>query len=467
MSLHEEWRKIEGDKTLLLKHPFKSDAVVFEIGAYKGKWVESIHNLYRCHIYAFEPVRQFYQEMTRKFKNEDRIHIKNYGISNKSGIFRIRVQEDASSFYIKDGKEENIELKSVLEVFSEISMPEVDLMQINIEGGEYDLIEALLDTGLISKIRKLQVQFHNCVENSEARYKKIKNRMLETHTVAFSYPFLWEGWEIKKPTVLIRDSNFFNKENPKRSCPYFNWLWDTTNRAGEITVFSDCYLQEACSSKSEHKVAWLVEPPEINPHMYNMIKNIESNFDLIFTFSESLLKRDDRYRFFTHGSSWVHPPDRSIYNKTKMTSAIFSKKNYTSGHKFRHIIAKRLGEYIDLMGHGYRSIDKKVEGLKNYRFHVVVENCCENFYFSEKLVDCFYTGTVPIYYGFPQVSDFFDIGGIIQFKTIEELEAILKSLTPEMYEERKKHIQNNFLRADEYVVMEKSMWLNGIKDIFS
>ena len=49
------------------------------------------------------------------------------------------------------------------------------LMKINIEGGEYDLLEELLDENMIKQIVNLQVQFHDFVERSDERMKKSKN----------------------------------------------------------------------------------------------------------------------------------------------------------------------------------------------------------------------------------------------------------------------------------------------------
>ena len=73
----------------------------------------------------------------------------------------------------------------------------IDLMKINIEGGEYDLLEHLIKTGWIDKIINIQVQFHDFVENAEARMLAIQNDLAKTHELTYQYKFVWENWRLK------------------------------------------------------------------------------------------------------------------------------------------------------------------------------------------------------------------------------------------------------------------------------
>jgi hypothetical protein len=70
--------------------------------------------------------------------------------------------------------------------------------------------------------------------------------------------------------------------------------------------------------------------------------------------------------------------------------------------------------------------------------------------FTEKLLDCFKTLTVPIYYGCTNIEKYFNPKGIIQFNTIEELDDILKNLTPSMYDEMLPYLHENFEAAKPY-----------------
>jgi hypothetical protein len=93
--------------------------------------------------------------------------------------------------------------------------------------------------------------------------------------------------------------------------------------------------------------------------------------------------------------------------------------------------------------------DEKSELFKSM-FHIAVENTQENNYFTEKIIDCFKTYTVPIYNGCLNIIDHFNEKGIITFSNTDELVEIVNRLKPEDYFERLKHMQNNFELAEPY-----------------
>jgi hypothetical protein len=91
-------------------------------------------------------------------------------------------------------------------------------------------------------------------------------------------------------------------------------------------------------------------------------------------------------------------------------------------------------------------------------FSVAIENARDINYFTEKLTDCLLTGTIPLYYGCPNVGDFFDMNGIIIFESMEELHEILDSLTPELYESKLESVKENFKRVFNYPTDTNSMF---------
>ena len=89
-------------------------------------------------------------------------------------------------------------------------------------------------------------------------------------------------------------------------------------------------------------------------------------------------------------------------------------------------------------------VGDKRDCLFDSMFHICIENTVERNYFSEKIVDCFRTYTVPIYYGCENLSDHgLDEAGIIRFSTVEECIGICNSLTPEDYYSRLPSLDHN------------------------
>ena len=65
------------------------------------------------------------------------------------------------------------------------------------------------------------------------------------------------------------------------------------------------------------------------------------------------------------------------------------------------------GSDLDWYGVGENPIDSKWEGLKDYKYHIIIENGQKTNLMSEKLFDS-YTGlSFPIYFGAPNTTEYF------------------------------------------------------------
>lgn len=247
-------------------------------------------------------------------------------------------------------------------------------------------------------------------------------------------------------------SSWYNKPT------LFEWNRDLN---GDHIVLTDNMLHMVDKLTNNKKYAWLVESPLITPHAYEFIKHNYNKFDLVFTFDKSLLEISDRFVLIPYGGCWINEEDRKIHEKTKNVSIILSSKKTTAGHILRHSILERFPQ-IDSFGFN-NPIENKITGLKDYRFSIIVENCKQDYYFTEKLIDSFITGTIPIYWGCPSIGDFFDLNGIITFDTVDELNSILNTLTPEKYNNMRESMITNFEISKKYLIADDLIY-NIIKN---
>ena len=106
-----------------------------------------------------------------------------------------------SSEFIGEG-EGRIELEVVdaANFVERLGDAHIACLKLNIEGGEYDVLEGLLDAGLADRFASFLVQFHRQPEGWEARYAEIESRLAATHERAWCYPMLWEKWVAKATT---------------------------------------------------------------------------------------------------------------------------------------------------------------------------------------------------------------------------------------------------------------------------
>lgn len=194
------WSRDSGDIKLRLSYPMSANSVVFDLGGYKGDFAARIFDLYACNVYVFEPVPIFYNTCEERFSENDQIRCFNFGLSKENGLLNITVDDDASSFSVHSHNNASIkaQLNSVAEFIANNNINTIDLMKINIEGGEFDVIPALIESGDISKVKYLQVQFHNFIENSAEKRQEIRDMLMNTHNEMWNYEFVWESWELKE-----------------------------------------------------------------------------------------------------------------------------------------------------------------------------------------------------------------------------------------------------------------------------
>ncbi len=191
------WEKDGGPLNLRLNYDLSENSVVFDVGGYKGQWSSDIFSKYCCFIHVFEPVDEFAENIKKRFYKNEKIIVHKFGLSNKNKTARIALGKDASSTFKNEKNIEEIILVRAIDFIRENNIRKIDLMKINIEGGEYDLLENLIDSEFIKYIENIQVQFHEFVPNAEERMKKIQEKLSNTHYLTYQHRFIFENWKIK------------------------------------------------------------------------------------------------------------------------------------------------------------------------------------------------------------------------------------------------------------------------------
>jgi glycosyltransferase involved in cell wall biosynthesis len=217
--------------------------------------------------------------------------------------------------------------------------------------------------------------------------------------------------------------------------------------------------------------------------LHSLIKQNSDKFHYILTYDEDLLElpnaifRNGGYECVLNKNvhSLEHPllADESlfgVYTKSKNISYISSNKTFTEFHIFRNQCASFIRDNrlpVDIYGVGYNFIKQKLDGLKDYKFSIAIENGELNNYFTEKILDCFLTGTVPIYRGCSNIHKFFNMDGIITFDTIVELQEIINSVVKNEYTISNSTLTDNYDRALEYCYNNDRFFNKYLKEIIN
>ena len=191
----KQWKKDDGDQRLRLDYELTADSTVLDVGGYVGDFADAIWQKFGCRVLIFEPMPEFFQQCEQRFAGNDKISVFNYGLGDNDEELQLSNSADGSSFCQSDGESVPAQIRDVAAVWRELNLQSVDLMKLNIEGGEYPLLDRMLETGLADQVENLQIQFHNFVHAAESQRNSLRNRLAQTHEEQWCYDFVWENWK--------------------------------------------------------------------------------------------------------------------------------------------------------------------------------------------------------------------------------------------------------------------------------
>jgi hypothetical protein len=246
-----------------------------------------------------------------------------------------------------------------------------------------------------------------------------------------------------------------------------------------ITFFYD-YIPQTTSELQLNPYNFIMvhEPNEFFG-MHDWVKQNNFLFNIILTWNKDILDNCENSFKFTCN---YQQDSLEYYNSLLNTEKIFEvsflsgTKTLSEGHQFRNEIYKikdqinipkkwfYVLEDFDIKNNvrpGYNEYSKDLSHIPEHlqkipqvygkrvcyekpMFHVCIENIKQDNWYTEKIGEAFCTKTVPIYWGCPNIGEYYDERGIIAFNTKGELLDIINNLTPKKYIEMKPYIDYNY-----------------------
>jgi FkbM family methyltransferase len=189
------WNADGGDERFRYDYALSPESVVLDLGGYEGQWAWDLYARQRCRIHVFEPVTRFADAIGERFQNNSDVEVHAFALGARTRDETISVAGASSSIHKRKAERARIAFRDVADWFEEASIHDVALMKINIEGGEYELLERMLETDLVRRVSSIQVQFHYFIADAEARMERIQEGLAATHVPTWQYRFIWENWE--------------------------------------------------------------------------------------------------------------------------------------------------------------------------------------------------------------------------------------------------------------------------------
>lgn len=257
-------------------------------------------------------------------------------------------------------------------------------------------------------------------------------------------------------------------------------FWDKDNVKLPVHFYTH---QEMFKVKGNAKKRFglLMEPEAMMPEIYERLYNspeVMSQFDAVFTHSSKLIQMYPNARLYLGQGVWFGTSigggnlDTDAWRKkTKNVSMISSDKAVLESHRRRIEIAIAMKENpnVDTFGafDGGPSV-KVADSLTDYRFSIILENEISPYYFTEKVLNCFASMTIPIYAGAQNIGEFFNIDGIIQidkYDSIESLNRVVNGCSADLYNSKLVAVKENYKKAQEMLSLDD--WLyKEYKDLF-
>jgi hypothetical protein len=228
--------------------------------------------------------------------------------------------------------------------------------------------------------------------------------------------------------------------------------WVKHNYTAPISIYIDSALPQQTNPNTKN-YGWLCESKTIIPHLYawcrNNIDKLKEKYVNVFTHDAELASMSDIF-ILTQCSGKSFLNHGEIHQKTKLVSMIASNKRMCREHLYRQEIVKKFSGQCDHFGRGFNEIKDKEDGLKDYCFSFALENATYPNMFTEKITDCFMTGTIPIYYGITNIGDYFNTDGIIILTDNFKIE----DLTFELYYSKMVAVKENLKLSMDLLLSE-------------
>lgn len=178
-------------------------SVVVDVGGYCGAFTDDIINNFDSFVHLFEPIPEYAAACRHRFKDEPKVNVIGAGLADRDKIVTVTRQgHSTSAFRGGEGQtpmpvsadKPTSEIVSMLDASMLAQFDHIDLLSLNCEGGEFEILPRLIETGIIRNIDNVQIQFHQFAPDAERRRDEIRAKLALTHCERWCTPWLWESW---------------------------------------------------------------------------------------------------------------------------------------------------------------------------------------------------------------------------------------------------------------------------------
>lgn len=199
----EQYKAVKEYRWRQDKRPLSEDykdavgGVVFDVGGFEGDFAIRCADELSAEVYCFEPIPLFQDRIRSKLAAKGKIQLRPFGLSDSTRCAKFLMNGLGTAEAATREDAIDVQLIDIFNALASDAPDGLDLLALNVEGAEYAILGRLFETGDITKIKHLRIQFHLTVENAREKYKTISDNLSLTHNLMYRYPFIWESWSRK------------------------------------------------------------------------------------------------------------------------------------------------------------------------------------------------------------------------------------------------------------------------------
>jgi hypothetical protein len=240
--------------------------------------------------------------------------------------------------------------------------------------------------------------------------------------------------------MIIKIERYFSYPDLKRQTPNFSMKWgdfifteENIDECDYLVILDYPKNDFSIKVNKENVLHLCLEPPnEVSKYRQYANKNVK------WIFNQMDIKRNN---ILSHGAlPWHINKDFDFLTELKAEnlkkentiSWITSNQRSSKGHKSRMEFLDKIRNepFVNLYGRGIKPIDDKWDALSVSKYAIAYENYESDYYWTEKIADCFLSYTIPLYFGCNKIEDFFPENSFIQIDPKDKhINLFLKEIT--------------------------------------
>lgn len=224
--------------------------------------------------------------------------------------------------------------------------------------------------------------------------------------------------------MIVKIERYFSYPDLKRQTPNFSMKWgdfifteESIDECDYLVILDYPKNDFSIKVNRDNILHVCLEPPnEVSKYRQYANKNVKWIFNQLDIKKNNILSHGALPWHINKSFDFLNELKAENLKKENTISWITSNQRSSKGHKSRMQFLDKIRNesFVNLYGRGIKPIEDKWDALSLSKYAIAYENYESDYYWTEKITDCFLSYTMPLYFGCNKIGDFFPENSFIQ-----------------------------------------------------